>query len=334
MLNFYILRSKMVNWITAIDSWLFEKGIYLALKEILEHWLFKLFVVALTAINAYILLIIGSDADADKFKTNFKFLADILFNNTGTIVSLSMAVTGMYVFLKDFLNNRCENIQQKYIDLDSKYDIAVKILVQLNDVVAKKRQLLADTTRDHLNTPQAPSAKTIFTKIIQPKAQIDKLIEALRDCLLAIYKGDTIKVVLVGVKDSSLDGWVSHTPYDMGPKTDISVLRNESSTLSRCIQTGKMVIVPNTQIEIQKQDNADKMFVQGKTNPLEKWCQVCAPIHSINNPNEIIYIVSIAIKRENAIQEENAAFLGWMLDFFKTRLALEHSHMQLKGRVK
>lgn len=324
----------MSNFLEKTDTWLYDKGIYHCIKTVLDHWFFKALVIILSCINAYILLVVGSSADAEKFKSNFKFISEIVFNNTGLIVILSTILTGVYVFLRDFLNNRCENIQQKYRDLDNKYDITVKILVQLNRVVAKKRILLAKTTQQHINTPLPPSAKTVFNKIIQPQDQIDILIEALRDCLLSIYQGEIIKVALVSVDNLQIDEWVSYSPYDMRPKTEIVELKDPHSTFSKCISRGKTIIVPNTQIEILKDQNADKMFIQGKSDPSEKWCQVCTPIHSINNSNEIIFIISIAIKRENIIVQENVAFLEWMLDFFKTRLALEHSLKQLKGRVK
>ena len=324
----------MSNFLENLDKHLFENGIYHLIKKILDHWFFKGAVILLSCVNAYILLVVGSSADAEKFKTNFKFVSEIVLNNTGLIVILSTILTGLYVVFKDFLNNRCENIQQKYNDLEKKYDICVKILVQLNKVVAEKRKLFAKTAQQHMNTPLPPSTKTVFNKIIQPQDQIDLLIEALRDCLLSIYEGEVVKVALVSVDNLKIAEWVSHSPYDMRPKTEIVELQDPHSTFSKCMMMGKTIIVPNTQIEIQKGPNDDKIFIQGKSDPSEKWCQVCTPIHSINNANEIIFIISIAIKRENVIVQKNAIFLEWMLDFFKTRLALEHSLKQLKGRVK
>lgn len=320
--------------INKLDKFFLGIGIYQALKNLLDHWAFKLSIGLLGGFNAYIMFVLGNEGHAKVFKQNFKFIADFVLENAGFIVVATVFIATSYGLLYSFLVKKCDNIEEKYEDLKKQYDIALVVLGKIEAVVVAKRMRFALFANRYANIPasQKPRLKVIFEGITQPEVQIQLLIESLRDCLNSIYPNETIKVALMRVTDSKIDDWVCHSPYDTKPRTSINVLKNPNSTFSKCIEKNKIIIVPDTQIEIQKQFPADIMFIQGLTDPSEKWCQVCAPIHSINS-NDIIYIISIAIKRENVIVQENLSYLEWLLKFFKSRLALEHSLDQLKKKV-
>jgi hypothetical protein len=317
-----------------IDNVLIEKGIYQAFKRWLEHWVTKLVIILLTAFNAYILFVLGNDKQAETFKSNFKLPAEFIITNAGSIVMGTVFISGLYGVLLSFLNKKCDNIEKEHKDLQAKYQIALVVLQKIEDVVIAKRKRFAALAHRYVNTPavQKPKHKTLFDGITHPEEQIELIIESLRDCLIAIYPNETIKVALMRVVNSNIDDWVCHSPYDTKPRTSIVELRDPNSTFSKCIKQNKIIIVADTQNEIQKPSTADIMYIKGQSDPSEKWCQVCAPIHSINS-NSIIFIISIAIKRENVIVQENVAYLEWILGFFKSRLALEHSLDQLKKKV-
>jgi len=317
-----------------IDNALLEYGIYQAIKKVLDYWLTKLVVILFTAMNAYILFVLGNDKQAEKFKDNFKLPAEFILTNAGLIVVGTVILSGLYGILLSFLNKKCDNLEKEFNDLNTKYQITLVVLQKIDDVVIAKRKRFADLAKRYVNTPgvQQPRHKKIFDGIAHPEEQIQLLIESLRDCLTAIYPNETIKVALMRVVESKIDDWVCHSPYDTKPRTSIAELKNPNSTFSKCIKQNKIIIVADTQNEIQKPVTADIMYIQGQSDPSEKWCQVCAPIHSINS-NSIIFIISIAIKRENVIVPENIAYLEWILSFFKSRLALEHSLDQLKKKV-
>lgn len=317
-----------------LDNVLLEYGFYQAVKKVLEGLTFKIIIILLTSFNAYILFVLGNDKQAETFKSNFKLPAEFILANAGSIVMVTVIISGLYGVLLSTLNKKCDNLEKEHNDLKAKYDIALVVLQKIESVVVEKRKRFADIAKRYVNTPgtQQPRHKRIFEDITHPDKQIELLIEALRDCLIAIYPNETIKVALMRVVNSNIEDWVCHSPYDTRPRTSINQLKDPNSTFSKCIKENKIIIVANTQNEIQKPPGADIMYIQGQSDPSEKWCQVCAPIHSINS-NGIIFIISIAIKRENVIVPENVAYLEWILSFFKTRLALEHSLDQLKKKV-
>lgn len=320
--------------ISKLDNLFLDKGVYQVVKKILDHWFLKLLIILLTSFNAYVLFVLGNDKQAEKFKDNFKLPAEFVLNNAGSVVIFTVIFTGIYGLFYAFINKKCSNLEKQFNDLTEQHRIVLVILEKLETVVVAKRQRFAGIANRYANTPgvQRPKHKTVFDGITRPDVQIQLLIEGLRDCLNSIYQNETIKVALMRVVDSKLDNWVCHSPYDSMPKSTVADLRHPNSTFSMCIAKDKMIIVPDTHKELSKRTTSDIMFVKGKSDTSEKWCQVCAPIHSINT-NEIIYIISIAIKRENVIVAENSDYLNWLLKFFKSRLALEHSLDQLKKKV-
>lgn len=322
----------MSSIVKNIDNFFLRKRVYLFLKHVLDHWVFKTILILLVGLNAYIMFVLGNDDNANYFKENFKFFYDIVFNNAGKIVIISSIVMASYNILLSFLTKKSEDLQGKYNALNKKYDIAIQVLENIESVVAAKRTCYAEVVEQHLNTPHTPKIRTIFNKIVLPNEQIQLLINSLRTCLMGIYPNEYIKIALVEVKNSQIQSWVCHSPYDTRPRTHIDVLKDSNSTFSKCIEKRKIVIIPSTQTEIKKTSINDRMFIQGNTDPDEEWCQVCTPVKSITT-NEIIFIISIAIKRENVILKENEVFLTWVLKHFESRLALEHSLSQLKGRV-
>lgn len=315
-----------------LDKFLFDKNIYSSLKSFCDHFLFKLMVIIVVSLNGYIVFILGNEDNANKFKQNFKFFYDIIFDNAGVIVISSTLLATTYLLFYSALAKRCEDVSAKYDALSKKHDITIQVLENIESVVVSKRIAFAEVVKQHMNTPQPPKLRTIFNKITISDSQIQLLINSLRTCLQGVYPNEYIKVALMRVENSQIQSWVCHSPYDTKPRTDIDTLRHLSSTFSKCIKKRKIVIIPSIKSEIKKTPIDDRMFIQGNTDPDEEWCQVCTPVMSITT-NEIIFIISIAIKRENVILKENEVFLTWMLRFFESRLALEHSLSQLKGRV-
>lgn len=315
-----------------VDKWLYEKNVYSVIKKIIDHWLTTVIIYALIGLNAYILYIINSETAANGLKQNFKFFADVIFNHSTLIIFLSSTISVIYSSFKTFIYKKCENLEEKYRSLNKKYEIVLTILEKLESVVVEKRKRFALHSKQFISAPQTPKHKTVFDKITLPNKQIELLNEALRDYLCKTYPKDYIKVALMRVNNNKIDGWVSHSPYDTRPKTSLTDLQLPNSTFSKCIELNKTILVENTKVELKKAIPTDRVFIQGKTDPNEAWCQICVPIHSINN-NEIIFIISIAIKRENIINQENLQFFEWSLKFFKSRLALEHSLAELKDKI-
>ncbi|HEM7769444.1 TPA: hypothetical protein U2L27_001553 [Acinetobacter baumannii] len=325
LLLLYIFKEK-------IDLYLKKIDFYYKIKRLIDSLSLKFIALVLAGINGYIMLCLGSEEKAKWFKKIFGVSGTFILDNGGLFVFLSIIIAGLYPWFSSFISSKCNDFENKYYELSKQYDIVLKVLEQIERVVIEKRQRFARASRDFLSAPQTPKHKTVFERITQPDNQIKLLIEALHDCIRSIYPNEFSKVALIKVKDGHLDDWVCHSPYDTKPRTTIAQLKNSNSTFSRTLSTKKMIIVADTQIEIQKPSSGDILYIQGNTDPNESWCQVCVPIQSINS-NEIIFIISIAIKRANVISADNEKFLEWLFKFFISRLALEHSLKELKEHI-
>lgn len=321
-------------WCTKVrlDNFLYEHNVYQQIKKFLDSWLLKFIAIVLAAVNGYIMLCLGNEEKSIWFKKTFGIAGNFILDNGGFFVFISIIIAGLYPLFSSFITSRCNSFEDKYNELLKKYDIVINILEQLERVVIGKRQRFAKASADFLSAPQTPKHKTVFERITQPDDQIKLLIESLNDCIKSIYPNEFSKVALIRIKGGNLDNWVCHSPYNTKPRTTIEQLKDPNSTFSKTLSKKKMVIVADTKIEIQKTSNDDILYIQGNTDPNESWCQVCVPIQSINS-NEIIFIISIAIKRANVISAENEKFLEWLFNFFISRLALEHSLKELKEHI-
>lgn len=323
-----------LNWDTKIDPFLHQKNFYIKLNDIFKSIGFKLVLIIVAGFSAYITFCLGNEVAAKGLKKGLGQTGEFLLVNGGWFVFLTIVIPSLYGILSGYITSKCidNSLQENYDKLSKQYDITIKVLEQLEKVVIEKRQLLALASKEYLSTPQTPNYKTVFIRIAQPEKQIKLLIESLHDCIKSIYPNEFLKVALVRVKNGQLDDWVCHSPYNTTPRTTIDQLKHPDSTFSRVLSMKKMIIVADTQTEIQKQNSSDIMYIQGNTDPSESWCQVCVPIHSINS-NEAIFIISIAIKAANVISPENEKFLEWLFKFFISRLALEHSLKEIKERI-
>jgi hypothetical protein len=299
------------------------------MKSILDSVWFKLFSVAVSAFNGWLLLCIGSKEYADGFILGWGRFGSFFVNNGGYVVVISLLIAGLYPTLYGWIAKKSDDLQARYDKLSRDYDIALLLLEKLESVVAQKRERFATLCDSFKSTVSAPKHKTVFTQITQPEEQFKHLLTALRDCLMHIYPNEFIKIALMQVQNNEIFQWQCHAPYDTRPRTSIAALKHPNSTFSKCLSTKKMVIVGDTQKELRKTPPDDILYIQGNTDTNEKWCQVCDPVISITT-NEVIFIVSIAIKRADVITKDNEEFLVWLLKFFRSRLALEHSLKQIK----
>lgn len=323
-----------IYWDTKIDPFLYQKNFYIKLSGLLKSIGFKFTIILIAGFSAYITFCLGNEGAANGLKKGLGQTGEFFLENGGWFTFLTIVIPSLYGILNSYIASKCvdNSLQENFDQLSKQYDITIKVLEQLEKVVIEKRQLLASASKDYLSTPQTPNYKTVFIRITQPEKQIKLLIESLHDCIKSIYPNEFLKVALVRVKNGQLDDWVCHSPYNTTPRTTIDQLKHPDSTFSRVLSMKKMIIVADTQTEIQRQGGSDIMYIQGNTDPSESWCQVCVPIHSINS-NEAIFIISIAIKAANVISPENEKFLEWLFKFFISRLALEHSLKEIKERI-
>lgn len=308
-------------------------------KEFLDSNKFKLIAVVFTAFNAYVLFCISTDKYTEDFKSKFGTIGDFFITNASWFVFFSVLAAGIIQIIYALASRYADNIEDKFLELEdshtrlkAKHAISVKVLETIDKIVVQKRHRFAETCRNFREQTQI-NAKTIFTNITRPDLQIRAIIEGLEACLKSTYPDDYIKIALMRVKDNKLDDWELFYPLDTRAKSTITELSVPTSTISRALNLKKMVIVSDVIKETEKADPMDMMYVPAHTDLSDNWCQLCYPVTSITN-NKVVFIISIAIKRENVFTKDNESFLKWLLKFFDTRLALEHSLQELKGKAK
>lgn len=207
----------------------------------------------------------------------------------------------------------------------------ISILDVLNEVVSDKSKRMAAFAK------QCQSAKMVcsenaFQTITQPTTQIAIMARAIRSVFTTIDRtGAFFKVGIMAIENGKAHDWAAWEPQSDPPITLLNTLRHETSSISRAIQSGKMVIVEDIQKELKK-NKAERKYVKGNTQAGEGGGQICFPVaHPVNR--EIVYVITIAGNRRTCFQESFEPIYTWILRQFATRISLEHSLHIIKERA-
>lgn len=249
-----------------------------------------------------------------------------IISSSGWIVFFSVLLGGVFPILISWLQ---EKIEQR--NLASSYSLV--LLETIETVVEEKRKRFANAVKDLINVnSSSPTCTKVFNTITQPQKQIEYILEALELCFKKLYPSEYFKIALMGVENNSLKDWVYFLPYTAKPNTDINDLRNSESTMSHALFSKRIVIIEDVQKELKKANN--KKYIKGSTGENENWSQLCYPVKSISS-NEVIFIICIGAKKANFFQNTSTSLASyeWLLNFFSSRLALEHSLAELKEKA-
>ncbi|WP_180163321.1 hypothetical protein [Acinetobacter sp. YH12069] len=297
------------------------------LNEFFKSRLYKFIVAFVVAINGYLVFALGSDEQKIALKTNLGKLGSLIVDWSGAVIFLSIFFGGIISIFIAYLQEKID--KQNVVDR-----FAVVLLETIETVVEEKRKRFAKAVEELLQEGQSqPTASTVFKNITQPEEQIKNIIKALEVCYKTLYPNVYFKIALMEVENNTLKKWAYFLPYTARPNTCIDELRSSESAISQALITKNIVVVDDVQKELVKTEN--KKYIKGSTKLNENWSQLCYPIKSITS-NEVIFIVCIAAKEANFFQS-NQEFLGsyeWLLNFFSSRLALEHSLAELKGKAR
>ena len=287
---------------------------------------FKFISGLIIAINGYLIYCFGSDDQKRLLKTNLGKLGEFIISYSEWVVFISLLVGGILPILISWLQEKVEKQ-----NLASSYSLV--LLETIETVVEEKRKRFAYAVKDLINAnSSSPTCTKVFNTITQPQKQIEYILEALELCFKKLYPNEYFKIALMGVENNSLKDWVYFLPYTAKPNTDINDLRNSESTISHALFSKRIVIIEDVQKELQKANN--KKYIKGSTRENENWSQLCYPVKSISS-NEVIFIICIGAKKANFFQNTSTSLASyeWLLNFFSSRLALEHSLAELKEKA-
>lgn len=297
------------------------------LNEFFKSRLYKFIVALVVAVNGYLLFALSSDDQKLALQTNLGKVGGGIVDYSGIIVFISIFLGGL---ISIFLGWLQEKVDKKNV-IDR---FAVVLLETIESVVEEKRKRFAEAVHDLLqNNANQPTASTVFKNITQPEKQVKNIIKALEVCYKTLYPKVYFKIALMEVENSNLKGWAYFLPYRARPNTPIDELKRSESAISQALVTKEIVIVEDVQKELKK--SVGKKYIKGSTKSNENWSQLCYPIKSITS-NEVIFIICIAAKEANFFydKEEFLDSYKWLLDFFSSRLALEHSLAELKEKAR
>ena len=297
-----------------------------SLYNFLNSKTFKIITVILIAINGYLLFCFGNDSQQILLKDYLGKFGELIVSCSGWIVFFTLLLGGIYPILVSWLQEKIERD-----NLASSYSVV--LLETIESVVEEKRKRFASAVQTLLNGgSSSPTCAKVFNTITQPKKQIESIIEALELCFKKLYPKEYFKIALMRIEDNTLKEWVYFLPYTAKPNTDINELRDPDSTISHALASKRLIVVEDVQRELVKENN--KKYVKGSTRDNENWSQLCYPVKSISS-NEVIFIICIGAKKANFFQNNPNSLTSyeWLLSFFSSRLALEHSLAELKERA-
>ncbi|WP_347455338.1 hypothetical protein [Acinetobacter thermotolerans] len=297
------------------------------LNEFFKSRFYRFLVALVVAINGYLVFALGSDEQKLNLQVNLGKVGGWIVEWSGTFIFLSILIGGIITIFIAWLQ---EKVDEKNI-LDR---FAVVLLATIETVVEEKRKRFATAVENLLqNGTNQPTASTVFKNITQPEKQIQSIIKALEACYKTLYPKIYFKIALMEVENHTLKKWAYFLPYTARPNTSIDELKSPESAISQALASKSIVVVEDVQKELTKTQN--KKYIKGSTKSHENWSQLCYPIRSITS-NEVIFIICIAAKEANFFHndQESLRSYEWLLDFFSSRLALEHSLAELKEKAR
>ena len=287
---------------------------------------FKIFSVVIIAVNAYLIYCFGNDNEKKFLVEVWGKVGELLINYSGFIVFSSVLIGGLLPIVQSYLQKKkdSQNITNSF---------SLILLETIETVVEGKRKRFARAVNNLLqSSTTVPTCSKVFKTITKPDLQIEALLSALELFFKKKYPDIVFKIALMGIQNNSIDKWVHFLPYTARPNTDINELKSQDSTISHALNTKRIVIVEDVQKELLKNDN--KKYIKGSTQSNENWSQLCYPVKSITS-NEVIFVICIGAKKSNFFQDNPKSITSyeWLLSFFSSRLALEHSLSELKDKA-
>ena len=171
------------------------------------------------------------------------------------------------------------------------------------------------------------SAVDVFNSITKPDQQIIMLVAGLHSFFDAIDSvGVNIRVCLISAKDGIPNDFYYYYPESEPPKASIEELQLPESTAATAIRKKRMVIVPDVQEEVGKENG---QYV-GDDSGQEERSLICYPvIHHYTST--VPYVIAVVADKSGYFKTTKKQIYNWIFRHFAVRIALEHSLLLLKA---
>ncbi len=241
------------------------------------------------------------------------------------------ALVALYLIL---FNGVISAIRSKGVDEEEIDSIGLlKLFEVLEEIVGVKSRRFGGHLKDLEESSENDShdGGVTFDTITKPKQQIAVIAKGLHAFFDAIDKeGVAFRVSVIEIEDNKPMGYFWWCPDSSPPTTAIDALQSPESSISACISSRNIIIIPDVQAEADRGENRHYVPADGAGD--EEGSLVCYPIiHQYTDT--IPYAITIVADKRNYFTTERKKLYKWVFKHFAVRMSLEHSLLVLKKGV-
>ena len=204
------------------------------------------------------------------------------------------------------------------------------LLASIRAVVGEKLDRFTDAAKNAKRLHK--TAGQVFLEITQPDRQIRQLTRSAYAIFEALDASTEYRVGLLKIVQGKPVEWVAYFPEGRVPRMKPKDLAAETSTVSRCIEKKKIIVIDDIQKEIKKKSKADRNYVAGFIEKGEAGAQICYPIFDTVS-QEVSYVLTVAGRKNGCLKANRYAIYEWIIEQIATRIQLEHCLKVIKESV-
>jgi hypothetical protein len=122
-------------------------------------------------------------------------------------------------------------------------------------------------------------------------------------------------------------GWYAFAPENEPPKTDITVLQNQDSSVSICLKRKSIFVVEDIKMASEKQGRRE--YVMSHQDPSDEiGSLVCYPVYH-KQTKCYPFVLAVSANKPYFMNQRKELY-KWILDPYVLRLQLEYSLLVLK----
>lgn len=247
-------------------------------------------------------------------------LSDFLNHHVLSITTLAL--------LLSFLVSNINSILDKLVSSDG--SLTTEGLLALKESLEKIVQYKAQRFESEcarINPNGQLTEASVFQAITRPDQQIIFIAHALNGFLEAITKDIDFKVRLIKIENHLPVGWYTYAPDNEPPKTEITVLQNQDSSVSICLRKKSLFVVEDIEAAAVKQGGRE--YVMSHQDPSDEiGSLVCYPVYH-KQTRCYPFILAVSANKPFFMNHKKELY-KWIFDQFALRLQLEYSLLVLK----
>lgn len=259
-----------------------------------------------------------------------KAIDGILHHETSKFLNDHVILITVLALFLSYLSSNIHRIVNKFSDRDSPdSEVLVALSNGFNSIVDAKMKRFNFEYKSINSGDKRPNE--IFSAITQPDQQIILLTELIHTFFQATDTKIHFKVRVIDIDENNkAKEWFYFSPRNQPPKTEISVLRMQDSSVSNCLKRKGLIIIEDINKEALKPKGKRK-FVTSKSDD-EIGSLLCFPVYH-ESTRCYPYVITVSANMPY-FRTKRKDYYNWLFDQFACRMQLEHTLILLKKGVK